>query len=1222
MKFAFSALIGFFVIANFSVGHPQTLSLYNAGFEFPLITNETGIVPGADGWNYTGNVTTERNPGASEGMQFARGTGPFNLYKTLPNLEANTRYWLQVDVFPGAPDYYVEVVIEQNADEPAFIEKVYSGPWNPAEPAREALELVGNWTTLTLQINTAHLQDFVGQGYRIRIGGVNMAIDNVRLSKSVGRRDFYFSNDGDNSNTGRTESSAWQTLDLMENWIPLMPGESVYLRRGDTFTDQLTLRGGGTEAEPVFLTAYGSGPRPIIMRSDVTRDIAVLWNSASFARISEIDCRNAKLGIFLRYFNDPGHQDVVIDSCYFRDFPDATLDPEQHDYELAWSNAIFVGGKDWICDPETDTFYTFLDGLRITNCVVENAAHGFGTAWYFPAPYKGRLRNLIMEDNLAINCLNGWMSLIGVDGGHMKRCHSIGGGGKDVWSGTTLGMLQDTSNFLIEDCVFAYCDRAQSADGSGMDFEGNTSNVTFNRNIIHHNDASGILILATGGPHKNLVITNNVIYNNARNPWNDQISSEIQGSFGDHTGIIANNGIYRGPGEINFFSTAANWDGFQISGNRVGDYVETPESWEFNKDGDLEGWGGFNHWTNPRTEVGKLQGVSSGVDPHVHSPAVFINPFIARYVWIRMRTTQGEWGELFYITESDTTWDGNKYIPFPIVSDGTYRDYFIDLLAGGAQTVVTGIRIDPTILAGSEISIDFVRLTGSADPNQTPPARPQPPLQEMTVTSIAAEDGHVLESAAGSGVGGTVDASGQTFRLGDDAEDRAYRPILSFDTSALPNHATIKQATLGITRVGPIVGDVPIGRPERTLGEIHIDAISGSFSGNPNLEAGDFQAPATLNAVSQFAFPAYNDGMRIFSRLEPETLGVINRTGRTQFRVRYTIPSNNNEQADYTSYATSNHPESAFRPALRVKYVTNLPPRFASLTFEAQTAANAPFSGQLQATDPDPADTLTYSKVAGPAWLNVASDGALSGTPPVDAIGPNSFTARVVDPAGADDYATIEIMVTEAIATLSFENLLQSFDGLPKPVTVTTSPPGLDYSLTYNGSADAPTAQGTYTVVATVTTPGFTGTSTGTLEIGPPQDTNQSGIPDFWEVHYFGGVSANENFALEDPDGDGVPNLLEFALGTNPLQYTQLPVVMNVANVAGDDFLRLSIDRNPLATGLIYIVEVSSNLQEGSWRSHDLVVEEDSPDRLVVRDSEPLSDGSPRFIRLRVSVAP
>jgi hypothetical protein len=397
-----------------------------------------------------------------------------------------------------------------------------------------------------------------------------------------------------------------------------------------------------------------------------------------------------------------------------------------------------------------------------------------------------------MEDNLATNCLNGWASMIGVDGGHMKRCHSVGGGGKDTWAGTALCLMQNSQNYLIQDCVFAYCDRAQAADGTGMDFEGDTGNVTFDRNIIHNNDAAGILILSTDGPNQNLTISNNLLYNNARDPWNNEINSEIMGSNAAHTGCaIINNSIYRRSTAINFYSPNANWSGFNISGNRELLYQELSRSWNFNQDGNLEGWSGFYDWSSPAVSVGKLQGVSTGVDPFVHSPPVFINPTITPYVWIRMKQSAGNTAQIFYITDGDTAWNGAKSTAFTINPDGQYHDYFVNLRQAGATGVITLIRLDPTTAAGSTMAIDFVRFTDSADPNQAAPA-PLPPVStELSVTAVAAEDGPVLESLRNSGVGATSNATDTTFNIGDDANNRAYRTILSFSTAVIPDNAVI-----------------------------------------------------------------------------------------------------------------------------------------------------------------------------------------------------------------------------------------------------------------------------------------------------------------------------------------------------------------------------------------------------------------------------------------------
>ncbi len=54
---------------------------------------------------------------------------------------------------------------------------------------------------------------------------------------------------------------------------------------------------------------------------------------------------------------------------------------------------------------------------------------------------------------------------------------------------------------------------------------------------------------------------------------------------------------------------------------------------------------------------------------------------------------------------------------------------------------------------------------------------------------------------------------------------------------------------------------------------------------------------------------------------------------------------------------------------------------------------------------------LTFTKLGGPAWLTVAANGALSGTPGNDDVGLNQFSIRVADSSGASDNADLRITV-------------------------------------------------------------------------------------------------------------------------------------------------------------------------------------------------------------------
>jgi hypothetical protein len=104
----------------------------------------------------------------------------------------------------------------------------------------------------------------------------------------------------------------------------------------------------------------------------------------------------------------------------------------------------------------------------------------------------------------------------------------------------------------------------------------------------------------------------------------------------------------------------------------------------------------------------------------------------------------------------------------------------------------------------------------------------------------------------------------------------------------------------------------------------------------------------------------------------------------------------------------------------------------------------------------------------------------------------------------------------------------------------------------------------------------------------------------------------------QDPDQDGVSNLLEFVFGTPP-RTAGAPVSTPVTLVSG--CLQISIPRRADHTALL-TVEVSGNLADWFSGAAHTVVVSDGPAALIMRDLTPLGPANPRrFIRLR-SVLP
>jgi hypothetical protein len=96
--------------------------------------------------------------------------------------------------------------------------------------------------------------------------------------------------------------------------------------------------------------------------------------------------------------------------------------------------------------------------------------------------------------------------------------------------------------------------------------------------------------------------------------------------------------------------------------------------------------------------------------------------------------------------------------------------------------------------------------------------------------------------------------------------------------------------------------------------------------------------------------------------------------------------------------------------------VSNRPPVFVNNPFsEPGLNAGQACYGTVATNASDPnGDSITFSKLSGPAWLNVAGNGALSGVPADSDAGTNTFVVRATDSGGMASSATLFIYVNGA----------------------------------------------------------------------------------------------------------------------------------------------------------------------------------------------------------------
>jgi hypothetical protein len=88
-----------------------------------------------------------------------------------------------------------------------------------------------------------------------------------------------------------------------------------------------------------------------------------------------------------------------------------------------------------------------------------------------------------------------------------------------------------------------------------------------------------------------------------------------------------------------------------------------------------------------------------------------------------------------------------------------------------------------------------------------------------------------------------------------------------------------------------------------------------------------------------------------------------------------------------------------------------------------------------------------------------------------------------------------------------------------------------------------------------------------------------------WRKENFGST-ANQGLSADNamPAGDGLSNLLKYALNLDPWTPTVLPNTSEVADYNGTSYLGYVFTRDPLKTDLTYIVQAASS-PAGPWTS-------------------------------------
>ncbi|MEO8615487.1 MAG: autotransporter-associated beta strand repeat-containing protein [Luteolibacter sp.] len=127
-----------------------------------------------------------------------------------------------------------------------------------------------------------------------------------------------------------------------------------------------------------------------------------------------------------------------------------------------------------------------------------------------------------------------------------------------------------------------------------------------------------------------------------------------------------------------------------------------------------------------------------------------------------------------------------------------------------------------------------------------------------------------------------------------------------------------------------------------------------------------------------------------------------------------------------------------------------------------------------------------------------------------------------------------------------------------------------------------------------------------------------------WKATAFPGqVSAEDRAPDSDPDGDGLKNLIEYALGLDPMSFSKMPAMVTVVE-NGEIYLEWHFTRPTGRADVTLVGEASDNLNFWQTGESEAVIRIEpgagASEIVVLRDQKPYKSVARRYLRVKASL--
>ncbi|MCS7254822.1 MAG: glycoside hydrolase family 99-like domain-containing protein [Armatimonadetes bacterium] len=130
--------------------------------------------------------------------------------------------------------------------------------------------------------------------------------------------------------------------------------------------------------------------------------------------------------------------------------------------------------------------------------------------------------------------------------------------------------------------------------------------------------------------------------------------------------------------------------------------------WEFNTEGDFEGWDGGMQVHKLQVKGGFLRGFTAGYDPALFGPPIRATQY--PFVIVRMRTTKDDIAQLYWTTRSIPESEATCY-RFKVIGDNQFHEYKLPVHTVRTwRGTIIRLRLDPANQPNVQVSVDYIRL--------------------------------------------------------------------------------------------------------------------------------------------------------------------------------------------------------------------------------------------------------------------------------------------------------------------------------------------------------------------------------------------------------------------------------------------------------------------------------------------------------------------------------